>query len=331
MKPLLAALLLAACCAASAQAVSQGVGRPATAAEIRAWDIDVRPDFKGLPAGSGSVGAGQAVWDGKCASCHGVFGEANHVFPPIVGGTTPQDIATGRVAGLTSGAEASRTTFMKLAHLSTLWDYINRAMPWNAPKPLSADEVYAVTAYMLHLADIVPADHVLSDKNIAATQARLPNRNGLTREHGLWRVKGAPDVRATACMSNCNPAVQVVSSMPAHARDAHGNLADQMRSFGGVRGAVTAAPRQVAAVAAEPGSLAAQHGCVACHAPAARLVGPSFAEIGKKYAAQPDAVALIAKAIRAGGQGVWGATPMPPQPHVPLEDAAALAQWIIQR
>ena len=64
------------------------VGRTATPAEIAAWDIDVRPDFKGLPKGSGSVAKGQEVWEAKCASCHGIFGESNEVFTPLVGGTT---------------------------------------------------------------------------------------------------------------------------------------------------------------------------------------------------------------------------------------------------
>ena len=113
-----------------------GIGRPATPAEIKAWDIDVRPDFKGLPPGSGSVRKGQKVWDDKCASCHGTFGESNEVFTPLVGGTSAEDIRKGRVASLVTG-EVARTTLMKLPTLSTLWDYINRAMPWNAPKSLT--------------------------------------------------------------------------------------------------------------------------------------------------------------------------------------------------
>src|SRR6476661_4359709 len=65
-----------------------GIGRAATPKELQAWDIDVRPDFKGLPKGSGSVAQGQVVWETKCASCHGIFGESGEVFNPIVGGTT---------------------------------------------------------------------------------------------------------------------------------------------------------------------------------------------------------------------------------------------------
>ena len=74
------------------------VGRAATAQEIAAWDIDVRPDFKGLPAGSGSVARGQEIWEGRCASCHGTFGESNEVFTPLIGGTTSEDIQSGHVA-----------------------------------------------------------------------------------------------------------------------------------------------------------------------------------------------------------------------------------------
>ena len=90
-----------------------GVGRAATPAEVKAWDIDVRPDFKGLPPGSGSVQAGQKVWDDKCAGCHGTFGESNEVFPPLVGGTTAEDIKAGRVEGARRRGE-QRTTLMKL-------------------------------------------------------------------------------------------------------------------------------------------------------------------------------------------------------------------------
>src|SRR5512140_3511634 len=139
-----------------------GVGRAATPAEIKAWDIDVRPDFKGLPPGSGSVSKGQDVWEAKCASCHGTFGESNEVFTPIVGGTTQEDIKAGRVKALLD-PEQPRTTLMKVPTLSTLWDYINRAMPWNAPKTLTTEEVYAVTAYILNLGGIVGDDFVLSD------------------------------------------------------------------------------------------------------------------------------------------------------------------------
>ena len=90
----------------------QNIGRTATAAEIAAWDIDVRPDFKGLPKGEGSVRFGEQVWEAKCASCHGSFGESNEVFSAIVGHTKAEDVKTGRVRALTEGTP--RTTMMKL-------------------------------------------------------------------------------------------------------------------------------------------------------------------------------------------------------------------------
>jgi mono/diheme cytochrome c family protein len=221
-----------------------GIGRAATPQEVAAWDIDVRPDFKGLPAGSGSVAKGQEVWEGKCASCHGVFGESNVVFNPLVGGTTAQDITTGRVASLKPGGYPGRTTLMKVSSVATLWDYISRAMPWAQPKSLSVEEVYASTAYLLHLGGIVPSDFTLSDKNIGEVQQRLPNRNGMSTAHALWPGKefgsqAKPDVAARACMKDCPAETTVVSTLPAYARGAHGNLAEQNRSVGAQRGVDT--------------------------------------------------------------------------------------------
>lgn len=219
-----------------------GLGKPATAAELQAWDIDVRPDFKGLPPGSGTVERGNTIWDSSCASCHGSFGESNEVFFAIVGGTTEEDIKTGHVASLLSPTQPVRTTFMKVDTVSTMWDFIYRAMPWDKPKSLAPDDVYAVLAYLLNLADIVPEDYTLSDKNIAEVQARMPNRNGMVFWKGLWDVDGKPDTHNTACMKDCMPEVKIASSLPAYARDSNGDLAAQMRIVGPVRGADTTKP-----------------------------------------------------------------------------------------
>lgn len=332
-----------------------GVGRAATPAEVAAWDIDVRPDFKGLPKGSGSVTKGQEVWESKCASCHGVFGEANEVFSPLIGGTTAEDIKTGRVANLRRSDYPGRTTMMKLSNVSTLWDYINRAMPWNKPKSLSTEEVYAVTAYMLNMAAIVPDDYVLSDRNIAEVQNRLPNRNGVTTAHALWpgaELKGAtrkPDVAAVACMANCPVEAKVASMLPDFARNAHGNLAEQNRPVGAQRGADTtrppgapqsssgsvttaqaaAAPKPPAQTGANPATgapteLLQKNSCTACHAPNQKLVGPSWNDIAKKHAGKSD---YLAGKIKAGSVGVWGNIPMPPQ-ALPVEDAKKIADWL---
>lgn len=345
----LAGLLALSAGAALAQSAYPGVGRLATPQEIKAWDIDVRPDFKGLPKGSGSVAKGQDIWEAKCASCHGVFGEANEVFSPLVGGTTAEDVRTGRVARLTDATFPGRTTLMKVPTLSTLWDYINRAMPWTAPKSLATDEVYAVTAYLLNMGGILPDDFVLSDKTIAEAQKRMPNRNGMTTDHGLWPGKGMghgkPDVKAVACMTNCGPEPQVASFLPDFARNNNGNLAEQQRMVGPQRGADTtrppaANPAAAAAVAAaaaprtataSPGAaalaLAQKHTCTACHGVDAKIVGPGFREIAAKYGARADAKAYLATKIRSGGQGVWGSIPMPPQ-TLPDADLQAIADWL---
>ncbi len=336
----IAALLLAACVLpAGAQDKFPGVGRAATPAEVKAWDIDVRPDFKGLPPGSGSVDKGQDIWESKCASCHGVFGESNSVFNPLVGGTTKDDIKTGHVATLMRPDYPGRTTLMKVPTFSTLWDYIHRAMPWNAPKSLSVDEVYAVTAFLLNLGDIVPADFTLSDKNIAEVQQRMPNRNGMSTQHALWpgnefgAGKIKPDTQAKACMSNCEVPVDVSSKLPPHASDAWGNLHDQNRLVGPQRGEVTIKDDGKTGAAAKPAAdapaaaaiaLTQKNGCTACHGMSAKLVGPGFAEIAAKHAGKAD---YLAGKIVSGGQGVWGNVPMPAQ-TLPADDAKAIATWL---
>ena len=350
-----------------AQTVTQtvkypGIGRTATPQEIKAWDIDVRPDFKGLPNGQGSVKQGEVLWEVQCASCHGSFGESAEVFTPLAGGVTPQDMATGRVKSLLPGQnQPQRTTLMKLSTLSTLWDYINRAMPWNAPKSLSADQVYAVTAYTLHLSNVLPADFVLSDRNIRQVQAQLPNRNGITTAHNLWpgRELGGtakPDVQGNHCMSHCAGATVVVSSLPEYARDAHGNLAEQSRSIGPSRGAETdpkndktaqksqnklskmavdpttpgqAAPESIAAVSlASIQPVLDKNACLACHGMSTKLVGPSFKDIAARYKTTDGAVNLLSGKISNGGQGVWGAIPMPAQ-ALSAAESARIAQWLV--
>lgn len=329
-------VLLCGAALAQQQPAYGGIGRAATAAELAAWDIDVRPDFKGLPAGSGSVAQGMVLWEARCASCHGVFGESNEVFNPIVGGTSADDVRTGRVARLTDPGFPQRTTLMKLSTVSTLWDYIYRAMPWQQPKSLSHDEVYALTAYILNLGGVVADDFVLSERSIAAAQARLPNRLGKSTDHGLWPGRGVghsgrADVRAAACMKNCGPPPVVASSIPDFARNQHGNLADQNRLVGAQRGAVTAsvATAAAAAAAAVPPALALaqQHQCTACHALDAARLGPSFQDIAARHRARSDAQDYLAAKIRDGGLGVWGKLAMPSQ-ALPEADLTMIAQWL---
>jgi len=241
---LMAGLMIFLSCAymhaVRAEPTYPGVGRHATAREIQAWDIDVRPDFKGLPKGSGTVMQGQQVWDAKCAACHGTFGELTQMSAPIVGGTTAEDIRLGKVAALSNPNTVLRSAIMKVPTLSTLWDYLYRAMPWNAPKSMSVDETYAVTAYILNLAEIVPEDFILTDQNIKEIQERMPNRNGMTREHGLSTARGRPDVASTDCMKNCvDKTATVRAAISVDALTSHGDLSSQNRSFGPARGLAT--------------------------------------------------------------------------------------------
>ncbi len=335
-----ATLIVLAGLAQAQSAVHPGIGRPATSKEVVAWDIDVRPDFKGLPQGAGSVAKGMVVWESKCASCHGVFGESNEVFSPIVGGTSKDDIKTGRVARLNDSSFPGRTTLMKVSNLSTLWDYINRAMPWTAPKSLSAEEVYAVTAYILNMGGVLPDEFTLSDKNMGEVQALLPNRNGKTTDHALWPGAASavrkPDVQATACMNNCTTEPKVASFIPDFARNAHGNLAEQNRAVGAQRGVNTnqpvgappsaqAPPKTVATESAA--ALLQKHTCVACHGMDSKLVGPAFREIASRYAGRADALAYLTGKVKSGGAGVWGSIPMPPQ-ALSDADAQVIAQWL---
>ena len=232
------------------------------------------------------------------------------------------------------------------------------------PKSLTIDEVYAVTAFILNLADIIPENYVLSDKNIGKVQQTLPNRNGVTRKHSLWPGRseassGKPDIQGINCMVNCPTEARVQSFLPDHALDSHGNLAEQNRLVGAQRGAktvnlaaanatgsgagavstgamatgaLTAGALTAGAVATGAGNangaaLLAKHGCAACHAMDSKLLGPSFKEVAKRYSSQADAIEHLSARIKAGGSGIWGVIPMPAQ-ALPESDAKLIAQWL---
>jgi cytochrome c len=198
----------------------------------------------------------------------------------------------------------------------------------------------------------VPDNFTLSDRTMAQAQQLLPNRNGVTVDHGLWPGKGLgnggkPDTKAVACMKDCAPEPALASFLPDFARNAHGNLAEQNRAVGAQHGADTSRPapantteaRTVAAAApalaalpASPGAKAAlalmqKHACVVCHGVDSKIVGPAFRDVAKKYGERPDAVAYLMGKIRSGGMGLWGAIPMPPQ-TLNDADARTIAQWL---
>jgi cytochrome c len=301
----LALVLLALPALVGATPLQYGFGKPATPREIAGWDIDVRPDGTGLPEGRGSVAAGQAIYDAKCANCHGTFGESNS-YMPIAGGV-----------GSLATDQPVRTTGSKLNHATTLWDYINRAMPFDAPQSLTPDEVYALTAYVLYLNDILPADATVDRASLPTL--RMPNRDGFTTRHGLMARDGKPDTRNVACMRDCARDVQVASDMPEYARSQHGDIAAQMRGAGRPAASAPRAGLDLAKAAA----------CTACHGVDNRIVGPGFREVAARYAGDAAAEARLVATLKAGGGGAWGSTPMPPQTQLADTDARALVAWIL--
>jgi cytochrome c len=319
------ALTLSTSAAQTRAAGKFGLGKPATPEEIAGWDIDVKPDGTGLPRGRGSVAEGQTIYEAKCASCHGTFGESNS-YLQLAGG----------VGSLASDAPM-RTTGSKLNYATTLFDYIRRAMPFNAPQSLSNDEVYALSAYVLNLNDILGADAVLDQDSLP--KVKLPNRDGFTTAHGLMRRDGKPDTANVACMKNCVNEVRLSSEMPAYALDQHGNLADQRRAMGKIEGLTTvasaASSSKTAAKAPTALDLAKRFGCMVCHAVDTKLAGPAFHDIATRYGrggARPptsDAEARLVAKLKNGGSGAWGDIAMPAQPQVGAADARTIVQWIL--
>jgi cytochrome c len=195
-------------------------------------------------------------------------------------------------------------------------------MPIIAPQSLTNDEVYALTAYVLNLNDIVPADATLDRTSILAV--KMPNRDGFTTDHGFMARDGKPDTRNVACMTNCGPEARIASRIPDYAREDHGDLAAQSRTL------AANAPPSRAPAARTPADLAKQSACLACHAVATKVVGPSFRDVAAKYAGDASAPAKLAARIRTGGAGTWGSVPMPAQPQLAEADALALARWVLR-
>ena len=152
--------------ACPADADSLGIGHVATSAQIAGWDIDVRADGQGLPQGRGSVREGERIFAETCAACHGAKGEGK-----------PADRLVGGFGTLAT-SKPVRTVGSYWPYASTLFDYIRRAMPFNAPQSLTPDQVYAVSAYVLYLNNIITEDTVLDATSLPMVE--MPNRNGLT-------------------------------------------------------------------------------------------------------------------------------------------------------
>jgi cytochrome c len=159
-----------------------GIGRVATEAEIAGWNIDIGRNGENLPPGSGTVGHGREVFAQQCAGCHGEKGEGG-VGERLVGGQ-----------GTIATPKPIKTVGSYWPYAPTLFDYIRRAMPQNAPQSLGNDDVYAVSAYILNMNGLLPADATLDAKTLSAI--RMPNR-------AMFSGDPRPDVKNKACESGC--------------------------------------------------------------------------------------------------------------------------------
>lgn len=165
------------------------LGRIAMEQEVSAWDIDVRPDGLGLPVGSGNAIDGVELYDANCASCHGDFGEGTGRWPILAGG---QDTLTEDRPEKTIGSY--------WPYLSTVYDYIRRAMPFGNARSLSDDDVYAITAYILYLNDLAEEDFELSSENFVSI--RLPNESNFIEDNRASEAFRGVD-EADVCMTDC--------------------------------------------------------------------------------------------------------------------------------
>lgn len=185
----IAALALAGCLLTGPASASghgvlyYGYGTTPTARQIAGWAIAVRPDGQGLPPGKGSVSHGGDLFQTFCAACHGTFGEGEGRYPKLAG----NDPLTGNQPRPTVGSYWPYAT--------TLFDYINRAMPFPSPHVLKPDQVYAVTAYILNLNNIVAASFVADATTLP--KVKMPNRHGF-----IW-ADPRPDTHDTECMNDC--------------------------------------------------------------------------------------------------------------------------------
>jgi mono/diheme cytochrome c family protein len=174
--PAVIAILLLAGCATDTPRPSlgkgPGLGQPASAAEIALIDIGIPPSGAGLPAGSGDARAGAQVYAAKCQACHGDKG-AGKPADPLVGGK-----------GTLASDNPVRTVGSYWPYATTLFDYTRRAMPVTAPRSLTDEEVYAVTAYVLYLNGIISEDHKLDAQTLPAV--KMPNRDGFV-DHSRMR------------------------------------------------------------------------------------------------------------------------------------------------
>jgi mono/diheme cytochrome c family protein len=161
----IAAAMLLMLAAPAVAAEAPAFGQPIAPGDLAAWDISIGPDGAGLPPGRGTAAQGEAVFVAKCQACHGEKGAGK-----------PNDALVGGFGTIASDRPAVKTVGSYWPYATTLFDYVRRAMPWNATKSLTPDELYAVSAYILHLNGVIGADDELDAQSLA--KVRLPNRDG---------------------------------------------------------------------------------------------------------------------------------------------------------
>ena len=266
-----ALLLTVASGANAATAGHYGYGQPASAEEIAGWDIDIRPDGMGLPPGGATAEDGEMLYEEQCASCHGSFGEGVGRYPALAGGE-----------GTLRETRPEKTVGSFWPYASTLWDYIHRAMPFTQPQSLSDEEVYALTAYVLYLNDLVEYDVEINQDNLANVE--MPNVDG-------FFLDDRPDVKAKRCMRNCKePSSIEITSEPPLSEDDEGN----------------ATANSAAVAEAITGQAIYEQACAVCHAAGvgdAPIPGITAAWSGRLA---PGRGALVASAVN--GKGI-----MPPK------------------
>jgi mono/diheme cytochrome c family protein len=179
----LAVLAVAACTVAFAQTANYGgVGRTPSKDEIQAWNDSIGPEGKELPPGSGTAKQGEEIFAGKCAACHGPGGEGSQLAPRLVGGR-----------GALNTPTPSRTLANYWPFATTIWDYINRAMPPKQQGSLSASDVYALTAFILYKNEIIAEGQVIDAKSLP--QVKMPNRDGFVP----GRLEDIHNLKARGC------------------------------------------------------------------------------------------------------------------------------------
>ncbi|WGW03811.1 c-type cytochrome [Tropicibacter oceani] len=251
-----------------------GLGREAMPEEVAAWNLDVSPDGTGLPEGSGNAADGEPIFEENCAVCHGSFAEGVDNWPKLAGGN-----------GTLAREDPLKTVGSYWPYLSTVWDYVNRSMPFGNAQSLSSDEVYAIVAYILYSNDMIEDDFELSKETWA--EVEMLNADGFIiddraeSEYAIW--SGEP------CMENCKDEVKITM---------RATVLDVTPDEAGSDEAAAEAPAEETQVAAAP----AEEAAPAAEEPVAE---ETAAEAPAAEAPAETAVAALDADLVAKGENVF--------------------------